>query len=663
MNGRVDRSRLALALVVLAAVATFANSLFNGFALDDNFIVGANPRVHQLRDQASIWLTPYWPGYGRELGLYRPLAIFGYAVQWAAGGGAPWLFHAVNILLHTMASVLAWALLRRLTTPGAALVGGLLFAVHPVHTEVVANVVGQAEMLAACAVFLGALLYAARPLDRAPSPGRMLLIAAIYLLGMLAKEGAVVLLPLLVAIDVAQRRVLLTPASLRAYVRAMRMPLLVLGVTLAGYFALRIHVLGSVGGVDAAPQLPFLQQEHRVFSALRAWPEYVRLLAFPLDLSVDYSPGVILPADGFTPMVVLGLVILLATAALAAMTPLRPAAGLPAAWFCITILPVSNLLMPIGVLMAERILYLPSFAASLAAAALWARWEAVPAARPRRLATTLAGLVLVAFAVRSAVRNPDWDSTEAVWDSLLRDHPESYRAPWVQGVRVYRDGHLELARDYWEIAYRIWPDDPELLNGLAALHLRLENEARARELLERSRSITGFVGRTQILLSFVYLLESRFEASLESARRAASLDGDRATALALQAQAMEGLDRHDDALLAWQATLHAPRGDAWTVWGMYARALARAHREPLALAAVDSGRVRAASDTLALRDLDRLALAIRNDCYTAGPAAHGTAPQPAAPSCDDPLLAWGVVVPVTPQEVATALQNAMDEGG
>ncbi|MCI0432388.1 MAG: tetratricopeptide repeat protein [Gemmatimonadetes bacterium] len=663
MTTSAARDRIAIALVVAAAVATFANALANGFALDDNFIVGANPRVHQLRDQALIWLTPYWPGYGEELGLYRPLTIFVYALQWQLGGGAPLLFHAVNIGLHALTSVLAFALLKRLFSTGPALAGALLFAVHPVHTEVVANVVGQAELLAACAVLLGCLLHASRPEGQAIGMRRVLLIAVIWGLGMLAKEGAVVLLPLLMVLDVAQRRVRFERASIAAYARAFALPGLLLGLTLAAYFALRIHVLGSVGGVDAAPQLPFLQTDHRVYSALRAWPEYVRLLVFPLDLSADYSPGVILPAGGFTPMVVLGLFLLVATVALAFATFARPTAGLPAAWFCVTILPVSNLILPIGVLMAERVLYLPSFAASIAVAGAWAALQrALPRARVR-FAIALAAVLLALLAVRSFTRNPDWDSTEAVWDSLIRDHPESYRAQWVNGVRVHRDGHIELARDYWELAYRIWPDDPELLYGLAALHLRLENSARAVELLERARAITGFIGRTHVLLSFAYLLEQRYPESLEAAIRADSLDGDPATARALKAQALEGLGRHAEALQAWEVALHTPRGDAWTAWGMYARSLARAGRRDEALQSVDSARARAAADTLARKDLDALASAIHTGCYGIGPALHGNAPIQPPSSCDDPLNAWGIVVPIAPQEVATALQNAMREGG
>src|SRR5688572_20542005 len=141
--------RLLLAGVVLAAVLVYANSLANGFAYDDDWIIMRNPRVHQLADQSLIWGTPYWPTFGAELGLYRPLAIFAYALEWAAGDGAPWVFHVVNVTLHAVVTGLVFILMSALFTTGAAAVGALIFAVHPVHTEVVANSVGQAELIAA----------------------------------------------------------------------------------------------------------------------------------------------------------------------------------------------------------------------------------------------------------------------------------------------------------------------------------------------------------------------------------------------------------------------------------------------------------------------------------------------------------------------------------
>ncbi|MGH7480941.1 MAG: hypothetical protein ACRELV_02205, partial [Longimicrobiales bacterium] len=152
------------ALFVLAAVAiAYANSLANGFARDDGAVIVLNDRIKDLTDFGAIWLAPYWPRDGGDWGLYRPLPIFGYAVQWALGSGTPVIFHATSMLLHGAVTVLVLVLLRSLVEAPAALAGALIFAVHPVATEAVANVVGQAELLAALGIVGACVLYGRRP--------------------------------------------------------------------------------------------------------------------------------------------------------------------------------------------------------------------------------------------------------------------------------------------------------------------------------------------------------------------------------------------------------------------------------------------------------------------------------------------------------------------
>src|SRR5688500_9739231 len=126
--------RAAAVLVCAVAILVYANTLTNQFALDDVTIIEHNPRVHQLRNLQAIWLTPYWPIYGHELGLYRPLVIFAYALQWNASDGAAWVFHATNVVLHaTVCILLFWLLLVLTGSVMAALLASVIFAVHPVH--------------------------------------------------------------------------------------------------------------------------------------------------------------------------------------------------------------------------------------------------------------------------------------------------------------------------------------------------------------------------------------------------------------------------------------------------------------------------------------------------------------------------------------------------
>jgi tetratricopeptide (TPR) repeat protein len=650
------RDRALAALIALAGILTYANTLWNRFSLDDVYIIEQNPRVHQLSDMAAIWLTPYWPTFGEYLGLYRPLAIFGYALQWAVGDGAPWVFHAVSVLLHVLVSLLVFALIKRLASRPAALIGALIFAVHPVHTEVVAGLVGQAEMMAAAAVLAACIVHIDRP-QLEPSRLRLAVLVALYALGLLAKEGAVVLPGLLVALDFATGRVRLTRNSLAAYARSIAGPLLILMTALAAYLTLRISILGSIGGVDAAPNLPFLRQGHRFMSALRAWPEYARLLVFPADLSADYSPGVVLPVESLSPMVMLGALLLAGTVALCLATPWLPAAGLPAAWFFIAVFPVSNILLPIGVLLAERILYLPSVAIAIVAAYVWDFVRGRFSIRELRLATATTVVILVAGMGRSFLRNPDWKDTETLWDSIVRDHPESYRAQWTNGFRMARLRQTELARGFFEIAYRIWPDDAVLNNNLAGTYLQLGRYGDAVPVLLRSRDLVDDVlDTTDQLLAWAYIGLGEHQKALDATLSATQNPGARSAVMALRAQAYEGLGQLEKSAGTWRYAIRSFGGDTPTFWMMLSRVLARAGHREQAIAAVDTAHARVQRGAPIEAKLAQLRTAIVSDCYANG-ASPDSNSDSAAASCSDPMAEWRVILPPA-QEVATALQNA-----
>lgn len=594
---------LALGVVALVAIA-YANSLANDFAFDDVSIIQQNARVHQLRDLGQIWLTPYWPRFGPEAGLYRPLAIFGYALQWAVSGGSPLVFHVVNVLLHACVSVLALVLLARVVGPFAAFVGAALYAVHPVHTEVVANVVGQAEMLAAAGALAGCLIFAARPDVHRVSPPRLIALATCYGLAALAKESAIVIPALIVAWDIAERR--LPARDLPRYLRAMIGPALVLALVAGAYLALRIHVLGTIGGTDPAPSMPFLREDPhaRVLVGLRAWLEYARLLFFPMDLISDYGPAVVLPMDSITPAVLGGAGLLALTLLLAVLLPWRHDAGIVAFWFGAGVLPVSNLLFPVGVLVAERTLYLPSLAASFAVA--YAADAAVRRGRVRATAL-VAGVVLALMAARTVIRNPDWKDTRTVQAALLRDHPESYRAQWTAAVDAFFRGDLATSERHWVLAYRLWPHDSQLLAEIANFHVARGQPELAIPLLETSHRMHPKVRRTEHLLGMAYLKAGRFPEALTAAERSARYVGPQWFLADIRGRALMALGRPLEAARAWRESIQLPEGDVWTQWLYLAEALSHAGEAREARAALDSARVRAVDDADALRQIEAAA--------------------------------------------------------
>src|SRR5262249_42691264 len=181
----------ALILAVIAA-AVSANSLRNGFTLDDRTLLEEDPRITSLARVPEILAGGY--RYGPLNSLYRPVTVLSFALNRAVTGPAPWGFHLVNVLLHAAATILVFRVGSTLLgRPHVAFVAALLFALHPIHTEAVANVVGRAEILVAIGV-LGAL---ALLLDERPMTfGRGAAAAALFVLALLSKENGVALVPI-----------------------------------------------------------------------------------------------------------------------------------------------------------------------------------------------------------------------------------------------------------------------------------------------------------------------------------------------------------------------------------------------------------------------------------------------------------------------------------
>ena len=146
----VKDRRAALLLVTVLAALVYANTIQNRFAYDDHHIVANNEAIQSLQTLPKAVVSPYWPGiYGKDNGLWRPTTQLILGLQWIASNGSPWLFHLTNLLGHAVVTALVLLLLAELMSLPGALLGALVFAVHPVHVEAVANIVGVGEIVSA----------------------------------------------------------------------------------------------------------------------------------------------------------------------------------------------------------------------------------------------------------------------------------------------------------------------------------------------------------------------------------------------------------------------------------------------------------------------------------------------------------------------------------
>ncbi len=479
-------SVLRAALIVGSlGVAAYANSVGNGFAYDDFHIIPQNPVVTEGSPVAALSL-PYWPRALEGTGLYRPLTVASFAVEWRAFSGSPVGFHALNVIAHAAVSGLVFALLLQFLPVAGAFLGGAVFAVHPLHVEAVANVVGRAELYAAIFVLLACLLYVrGRLWTGFWRYLRLLGIGVCYALGLGSKEIAVTLPGVLILLEAFLSAAEARKGARPAWTRDLPVYLL-LGTVLGAYLLARLFILGTVGGELPSPIFRGMDPMTRVVTAVSIWPQYLRLLFFPLDLAADYAPGVLFPAEGITPAVILGGCVLAALAG-AAFLCLRkaPLITLGILWFGVTVLPVSNLFFSTGVLLAERTLYLPSVGL-----AFLVGWAGAAAARAspsvRRRGSAVAVLVCLLFLVRTVDRNPTWMSTYTVLNTLAQEHPESYLSIRSRAMGLARVGELDEAGEFYDLATALAPGNYSLLVEAGDFYGRRRSWGKAESLLRRA---------------------------------------------------------------------------------------------------------------------------------------------------------------------------------
>ncbi|HEU4588568.1 MAG TPA: hypothetical protein VFS11_07970 [Gemmatimonadales bacterium] len=490
VSGKRPWSRIAPSAALVALVlAASATGLTNGFAYDDVLIVRDNPQVHSLAQWAYDFVQGYWP---REHGgaLYRPLTLLLFTFQWLAGGGAPWVFHACNVILYAALTLAVFALGARVLPRPAAWAAAALFAVHPVHVEAVANVVGQAEITTALAVVGGLwlYLYARRgpELRARESIGLLLLLVTAGLL----KENGIVLVALLLAAEVT---IVVDPRRLSQRVGSLLPTYLLLGLGAALLLLARRAALGALVGEYPALVLGNLGARDRLITMLGIVPEWARLFLWPAHLRADYAPPEFDAATTFGAPQVIGLAMLVTVAWLAlAVRRTRPALTFAILWVAIALLPVSNLLVPTGILLAERTLFLPSIGvvlgAGLVASRAWEHLRRTPAPLPHLAMCAFTGL-LVLGTVRSARRQPLWLDTPTVLAQLTKDAPLNYRAWLMYGGVLRQRGEVEAARAAMLRAAGLYRHDGRIYEDLGQL-VRFRNGcARAVPIFRRSLAI------------------------------------------------------------------------------------------------------------------------------------------------------------------------------
>lgn len=477
------------ALLLLPAVLGFLlyalTTLDHGFVLDDGLVLEKHRHVQNGTNGISqIMRTNYASGYQNfNDGLYRPLSLVTFALEKQWFDLNPKTSHFIQALLYGLALVLLTLWLRKLFAPGSKwpLWIALLFALHPIHTEVVANLKSRDEIMAFL-FFCGAAWLFTKWLSTPRKPVLLMGAALSYLFAAFSKESAVTfvaIFPLIAWYVSAKGQPLFSKQNVIG-TAVMAVPALL-------FLAVRSSVLSELGEVDSGVanllQNPLMESDsfiHRLATAAAIQGLYIQKLFLPFDLSHDYSYNAI-PVVGLDSVKALFWMIinagLIGLGIWGAMQKKWWAFGI--LFYYITVAVVANLIILIGAMAGERFLFSPTLGWCIAIVAGISLLPLKENLRP----IVFAGVALI-WSVLTLQRIPEWESNYTLFTADVDRVPNSARAHYNAGTAMNDEAALRPneatalrseAAQHMRTALEIWPEYQDAYNNLGIILLNAGN--------------------------------------------------------------------------------------------------------------------------------------------------------------------------------------------
>lgn len=517
-QGRGTGAARAIPVIVLVVLAfgIYAPVLRHPFVWLDSQLVARAARISGLRSALGVFSPNYWAKEFPTHPRYRPVRVLSLILNHAVSGTNPWSYYLLNVLVHCCNVALLYALTARLLgSQRMAVLAALLFAVHPIHVEAIDWMKNRSDLL--CTMFcLAALLLHVLNFGhsggraRRLSLGLILCSLACFLLGLLSKEMAVALAPVMLLFAAFY-----VPRIERGRAYLASIPFIVVGCL---YLLFVARYVKESAFFSEEPEYAALGLGR--WSPLVTIAFYVRLLLLPTQLSADWDfPASASLAD--TP-VQLALGTLAAVIALALLLRRSRSVLFSLGWILCFLLPVSNLISMPQRPLADQRLYLPSVGFCL----LLAR-----AAHKRRAATAWLVLVCGLYGLGTWSRHGVWEGEHRLWRDTVLKSPANPRARYNLGTVCGREGRLDEAITQLREAVRLDPLYGEAHYNLGAALERKKVLGEAIRHYRRATEVSPRDADSHLALARLLVRTERFGHARVSYEEALRIDSQRAEAL------------------------------------------------------------------------------------------------------------------------------------
>ncbi|CAH1726692.1 protein O-mannosyl-transferase Tmtc3 [Aphis gossypii] len=610
-------------IIFLTCLACYYNSLYCDFVFDDISAIKDN---RDLKPQTPVWNIFYNDFWGTPMHKeqshksYRPLTVLTFRWNYMIHQLEPMGYHLVNILLHAITSVLYYRVCHTImASEFTSFMAAMLFAIHPIHTEAVTGVVGRAETLSSVFYLSAYLLYTEATKRKKYSGWKPLTLSVVCLsVAMLCKEQGITIAGVcaLYEVFVAQK---IRPKDLLNWFRlsvavnsqsatsggssgggsgspktgtgnAASAPLGLLQaipsdavkrlaflfLSTCALLAFRLKIMGSKLPVftrfdnpASVSDWPARQLTYNYLVSVNAW-----LLVFPCDLCCDWTMGTIPlvestsdPRNLATLATYTVIIALVYTAFTTSNRTKRIVVIMSLGLTVLPFLPASNMFFPVGFVVAERVLYMPSMGFCMLVA--YGLGLIIDKCKSRLVLIAVA-VIMVIHVMKTYTRNWDWSSEYAIFTSGLKVNKLNAKLYNNVGHALEAENRFQEALAYFHKAVSVQHDDigAHINVGRTYNHLKMYKEAEnayleAKSLLPKAKPGESYQARIapnhlNVLLNLANLIaknQTRLEEADMLYRQAISMRSDYTQAYINRGDVLLKLNRTKEAQEVYERAL------------------------------------------------------------------------------------------------------------
>ncbi len=506
--------RMLVAAVLLAVVVggVYANGLDVPFTLDDRHSIVENPAIRDAGNIGKFFTDPQTFSILPGRRMFRPFLLTSYLVNHSIFGYNPAGWHFCNLGIHWLSSLFVAGLVLVLTRRRWLALGmGLVFAVHPVNTEVVDYVSSRSASLVGV-FFFGSFLLHRLWRERARVKAYRWAAVAAYAAGLLVKENIIVLPAIMWLSDrlLDKEREESFADDVRRYAPFAAVAVVYLIVRNAALSLDTVAVDNPVRGYG-----------ENLLTQLSVLVYYIRFVLWPNDLNIYHhfpefstlwkAGAPILAWPGVS-------VVILAGIAFAIVRSRSRLAMLGGAWYIISLLPET--LIPLNQLVAERRLYVPLFGLLLVAGAVAERLLRSPRKRDKRTLAVATAAMVVFFSMLTVHRNYVYSSEKRLWEDAVSKAPQSENTYQSLGYVYEQAGEPDKARRQWRVAHELAPNNPDIMRNLAVALNKTGKHREALDLIKKALEIEPNSAHGHYNLGSIYVNLDRMEKAEAAFRKA-----------------------------------------------------------------------------------------------------------------------------------------------